>query len=49
MFIDGKTPIQVAIALNLREKEANEYYREYWNLNGLYNLNQIYEEVKDDL
>ena len=21
----------------------------YWNLNGLYNLNQIYEEIKDDL
>jgi hypothetical protein len=49
MFTEGKTPIQVAIALNLREKEANEYYTEYWNLNGLYNLNQIYEEIKEDL
>ena len=24
-------------------------YREYWNLNGLYHLNQIYEEIKDDI
>jgi hypothetical protein len=29
MFTEGKTPIQVAIALNLREKEANEYYRNH--------------------
>ncbi|MGH9974357.1 MAG: hypothetical protein ACRD8Z_00760, partial [Nitrososphaeraceae archaeon] len=43
MFVEGKTPIEVAIALNLREREANEYYREYWNLNGMYYLNQIHE------
>jgi hypothetical protein len=41
--------IEVATALNLREKEVSEYYREYWNLNGMYNLNQIYEEIKDDI
>jgi hypothetical protein len=49
MFIENKTPTQVAIALNLREKEATEYYREYWKLNGLHNLNQIYDEIKDNL
>jgi hypothetical protein len=43
MFTENKTPIQVAIALNLREKEVNEYYREYWQLEGLYKLDQIYE------
>ena len=40
MFKEGSTPTDVAIPLNLREKEVSEYYREYWNLNGLYKLNQ---------
>jgi hypothetical protein len=49
MFDEGSTPIQVAIASNLREKEVSDYYREYWNLNGMYYLNQIYEELRDDI
>src|ERR687891_736556 len=49
MFNEGRNLIEVATALNLREKEVSEYYREYWNLNGMYNLNQIYEEIKDDI
>src|ERR671918_2999892 len=49
MFNEGRNLIEVATALNLREKEVSQYYREYWNLNGIYNLNQIYEEVKDDI
>jgi predicted transcriptional regulator len=49
LFDEGKSPIQVAIALNLREKDVTEYYREYWKLNGLRYLNQIYEEIKEDL
>src|ERR671919_2174818 len=49
MFNEGRNLIEVATALNLREKEVSEYYREYWNLNGIYNLNQIYEEIKDDI
>jgi len=49
MFVEGSTPIQVAIALNLRESQINELYGEYWNLNGMYHLNQIYVEVKDDI
>jgi hypothetical protein len=36
MFEEGKSPMQVAIALNLREKDVSELYREYWLLNGLY-------------
>jgi DNA-binding CsgD family transcriptional regulator len=48
LFSQGKTPLEVAIALNLREEDATQYYKEYWNLKHLYNLNQVYEEVKDD-
>ena len=36
MFSEGKTPIQVAIKLNLREAEINKFYTEFWNLNDLY-------------
>jgi hypothetical protein len=45
MFEEGSNPIQVAIALNLRENQVREYYREYWDLNGMYQLNQVYEEI----
>ena len=49
MFSQGGTPVQVAIELNLREKDVSELYREYWTLNGIYELNQIYNEVKNDI
>lgn len=47
MFKEGSHPTDVAIALNLRQEQVEEYYREYWDLNGLYILNQLYEEIKD--
>src|SRR5919106_3847250 len=47
MCMDGYNPAQIAITLGLREKEVSEYYREYWNLCGMYQLNQIYEEIND--
>src|SRR5919106_594150 len=46
MFNEGRNLIEVATALNLREKEVTEYYKEYWNLIGMYQLNQIYEEIR---
>src|ERR687891_2361951 len=49
MFNEGRNLIEVATALNLREKEVSDYYREYWNLNGMYHLNQVYEEIKYDI
>ena len=48
-FSEGKTPLEIAIALNLEESEATKFYREYWKLKQLYNLNIVYEEVKDDI
>jgi hypothetical protein len=49
LFSDGKSPIQVAIALNLRQPQVTEFYTEHWKLNGLYMLDQIYGEIKDDI
>jgi alkylated DNA nucleotide flippase Atl1 len=49
LFSDRKTPLEVAIALNLKESEATKFYREYWKLNQQHNLNIVYEETKGDI
>src|SRR5215211_2455369 len=49
LFSLGKNPVQVAIDLNLKESQATKYCREYWKLKGLYKLNLIYEEIKDEI
>jgi hypothetical protein len=49
LFSDRKTPLEVAIALNLEESEATKFYREYWKLKQLHNLNMVYEETKGDI
>ena len=46
LFSNRKTPLEVAIALNLRESEATKFYKEYWKLKQLHNLTLIYEETK---
>jgi hypothetical protein len=48
LFSEGKSPNQVAITLNLREPEATQFYREYWRLNQLHDLDQVYKETKDN-
>ena len=49
LFLAGKSPMDVAVTLNLRQAEVIELYKEYWNLNNLHDLNQIYEEIKGDI
>ena len=49
LFSNGKTPLEVAIELNLRESEATKFCKEYWNLKQLHNLNMIYEELRGDI
>jgi hypothetical protein len=49
LFSQGKTPIEVAIELDLREAEVTKYYKEHWKLKQLYNLNLIYEDIRDDI
>jgi hypothetical protein len=49
LFSEHKTPLEVAIALNLGESEATEFYKEYWKLKQLHNLNMVYEELKGDI
>jgi hypothetical protein len=49
LFSDGKSPVDVAIALNLRQADVTELYKEYWILKNLHDLKQVYEEIKDDI
>jgi hypothetical protein len=49
LFSDRKTPLEAAIALNLRESEATKFYKEYWKLKQLHNLTIVYEETKGDI
>jgi transposase len=49
LFSDRKTPLDVAIALNLRESEATKFYKEYWKLKQLNNLKIVYEELRGDI
>jgi DNA-binding CsgD family transcriptional regulator len=36
LFSEGKTPIEVAVALNLRESDVTKFYKEYWRLNHMH-------------
>ena len=45
LFSKGKTPIQVAITLNLSETETTKFYQEYWNLEQMHELRMVYEEM----
>jgi hypothetical protein len=49
LFTEGKTPIDIAIELNLKESDASKVCKEYWNLKQLQNLNMVYEEINDDI
>jgi transposase len=49
LFYDRKTPLEVAIELNLGESEATKFYKEYWKLKQLHNLTIVYEETKGDI
>ncbi len=46
---DGKTPVEVAIALNLESDEVTRLHKEWLKLNGLQQLRELYEEIGDDI
>jgi predicted DNA-binding protein YlxM (UPF0122 family) len=49
LFSEGKTPVEVAIVLNLRAPEVTRLYREYWELKRLHTLNSVYKETNGKL
>jgi hypothetical protein len=49
LFSEGKTPVEVAIILNLPASKVSKLYREYWDLKGLHILNATYKETNSKL
>ena len=45
LFSEGKTSVQVAMALNLPASKVSKLYREYWDLKELHILNTIFKET----
>jgi hypothetical protein len=48
LFSKGKTPVEVATTLNLREPEVTKLFREYLKLQGSHKLNLVCEEIGED-
>ena len=48
LFSELKSPVEVAIELDLSVNQVQAIYREYWELEAMYGLTQIYEEAKHD-
>ena len=46
LFSDGKKPIEVAIKLDLESDIVDRLYQQFWRLQGLYQLNQLYKEIR---
>src|SRR2546423_10687467 len=42
LFSEDKTPIEVAVALNVRESEVTRFYKEYLKLNQMQELSIVY-------
>jgi hypothetical protein len=49
LFSIGKTPLQVAIELDLPAIEVHDLFEEFWALNQLHELACIYDEIKNFL
>ena len=43
LFLENKTPLDVAIMLNLKEPEVHEFYKQYLSLQQ---LNDLYRSMK---
>ncbi len=48
-FSKGKTPLEVAIILNIREAQATAYYWQYLKLVQLDDITKIYQELGSDM
>jgi hypothetical protein len=49
LFSIGKTPLEVAIELNLPASEVRDLQEEFWALNQNYDLALVYGEIKNSL
>ena len=48
MFLKGKRPIEVAIALGIGDEQTTKFWKEYLDLSGHFKLLKIGEELKEN-
>ena len=48
LYVQQKTPVEVAIALNLEAEKAINYYHQYFMLLGITEFTRAYLQVKDN-
>lgn len=48
LFLQDKTPPEVAIALKIRQKEVSELYAEFLAFKGMHDFARVYQETKGD-
>jgi hypothetical protein len=48
LFSEGKTPLQVAITLNLEAETAIQYHQQYYMLLGCTEFTKVYLQIKDN-
>src|ERR1700704_3507110 len=46
LLSEGKTPVEVVIALDIPADEVHAIYQEYLELNGMYDVLQIYDQIR---
>ncbi|MGB6529672.1 MAG: hypothetical protein WBF33_16310 [Candidatus Nitrosopolaris sp.] len=46
LFSEGKNTVDVVIALDLRADEVQAIYRQFWELNDMHELAEVYEEIR---
>jgi hypothetical protein len=49
LYIKEKTPVEVAIALNLEAEKAINYYHQYFMLLGITEFTKVYLQIKDSI
>jgi len=45
LFEEGRSPLAVAVALNLRADKVSEFYREFWDLKQIHDFNKMFFET----
>jgi predicted transcriptional regulator len=48
LYVQQKTPLEVAIALNIEADKAVRYYHEYFRLLGITEFTRVYLQIKDN-
>ncbi len=49
MFLEGKTPVDVVIALDIPADEVRAIYRDFCGLNNMHQLVEVYDEMQNYL